>query len=302
MVPRSSRKLHFTLTTTITNMTLMAMSYEVVLVVLIPVSINIMPNFLLLALLSGIAVALVAGPLGAFAVWRRMAYFGDTLAHSALLGITFGLLLGVNLNVAVAVGCLLLALLLVALQHNRFIATDTLLGILSHSTLALGLVCVSMFSGTRIDLLAYLFGDILSVNRVDVITIWCVSVGVMAVLVWLWRPLLAITVHEELAQVEGISVARVRTALMLLMALVIAIAMKIVGVLLITALLIIPAAASRRLTQTPETMAICASLLGCLAVTMGLVASYYWDSPAGPSIVLSATLLFVLTLTKKQSM
>ncbi|RZA02642.1 MAG: zinc ABC transporter permease subunit ZnuB [Moraxellaceae bacterium] len=259
-----------------------------------------MADFLLYALLAGVAVALVAGPLGSFAVWRRMAYFGDTLAHSALLGITFGLLLGVNLNLAVAIGCLLLALILVAMQHNRFLATDTLLGILSHSTLALGLVCVSLFSGTRIDLLAYLFGDILSVNRLDLITIWLISLTVIGALIWLWRPLLAITVHEELAQVEGIPVNKVRTALMLLMALVIAIAMKVVGVLLITALLIIPAAASRRITHTPETMAMVASLLGSIAVILGLSASYFWDSPAGPSIVLAATLLFILTLSKKQ--
>ena len=259
-----------------------------------------MPDFLLYALLAGIAVALVAGPLGAFAVWRRMAYFGDTLAHSALLGVTFGLLLGINLNLAVAIGCLLLALLLVAMQNNRFLATDTLLGILSHSTLALGLVCVSLFSGTRIDLLAYLFGDILSVNLLDVATIWLISMSVIAAIIWLWRPLLAITVHEELAQVEGIPVAKVRTALMLLMALVIAIAMKVVGVLLITALLIIPAAASRRLTHTPESMAIVASLIGSSAVALGLLASFYIDSPAGPSIVLAATGLFVVTLCKKQ--
>jgi zinc transport system permease protein len=264
------------------------------------VSITTMADFLIYAVLAGLAVALVAGPLGSFAVWRRMAYFGDTLAHSALLGITFGLLLGVNLNLAVALGCLLLALILVAMQHNRFLATDTLLGILSHSTLALGLVCVSLFSGTRIDLMAYLFGDILSVTPVDLLSIWLVTLAVMAALVWLWRPLLAITVHEELAQVEGIPVNKVRTALMLLMALVIAIAMKVVGVLLITALLIIPAAASRRLTHTPEAMAVGASLIGALAVVLGLYASYRWDSPAGPSIVLAATGLFVVTLTRKQ--
>ena len=259
-----------------------------------------MPDFLLTALLAGIAVALVAGPLGAFAVWRRMAYFGDTLAHSALLGITFGLLIGINLNLAVAIGCLLLALILVAMQNNRFLATDTLLGILSHSTLALGLICVSLFSDTRIDLLAYLFGDILSVNGLDLATIWLTSCFVISVLIWLWRPLLAITVHEELAQVEGIPVNKVRTALMLLMALVIAIAMKVVGVLLITALLIIPAAASRRLTHSPEAMAMVASLLGAIAVGLGLYASYLWDSPAGPSIVLAAAALFALTLAKKQ--
>lgn len=259
-----------------------------------------MPEFILYALLSGLGVAVVAGPLGAFAVWRRMAYFGDTLAHSALLGVTFGLLLQINLSVAVALGCLLLALLLVALQQGRLLATDTLLGILSHSTLALGLVALSLFTDNRIDLLAYLFGDILSANLADVLTIWAISLLVGALLIWLWRPLLAITVHEELAQVEGVPTAAVRTALMLLMALVIAIAMKVVGALLITALLIIPAAASRRLTHTPERMAIGASLLGALSVAGGLTASFIWDTPAGPSIVLSAGLLFALSLLVRQ--
>lgn len=259
-----------------------------------------MPDFLLLALIAGLAVALVAGPLGAFAVWRRMAYFGDTLAHSALLGVTFGLLLDINLNLAVALGCLTLALILVGLQHKRFLATDTLLGILAHSTLALGLICVSLFTENRIDLLAYLFGDILSVSVSDVLTISIISFCVCIALIFLWRPLLSITVHEELALVEGVAVTAVRTALMLLMALVIAIAMKIVGVLLITALMIIPAAAARRLSRSPEAMAILASLLGCVAVILGLAASWFWDTPAGPSIVLAATGLFVLTLFKTQ--
>jgi len=259
-----------------------------------------MPDFLLFALLAGIGVALVAGPLGSFAVWRRMAYFGDTLAHSALLGIAFGLLLDINLSLAVTLGCLLLALLLVLLQQNRFIATDTLLGILSHSTLALGLVCVSMLGDTRIDLMAYLFGDLLSANLNDVITIYAVAAFVITSLLWLWKPLLAITVHEDLARVEGVPVTAVRTALMLLMALVIAIAMKVVGVLLITALLIIPAAASRRLSQTPEQMAIIASLIGCCSVLAGLAASFFWDTPAGPSVVLSASGFFLLSLLVKR--
>ena len=260
-----------------------------------------MPEFLLNALLGGIGVALVAGPLGAFAVWRRMAYFGDTLAHSALLGIAFGLFLDINLNVAVALGCLSLAIILVLLQQNRFLATDTLLGILSHSTLAIGLICVSVFGEGRIDLMAYLFGDLLTINNLDLVTIYGVSVLVIGLLVALWRPLLAITVHEELAQIEGVPVMAIQTLLMLIMALVIAIAMKVVGVLLITALLIIPAAASRRLTHTPEQMAIVASLLGCCAVVGGLGISFMWDTPAGPSVVLTASGIFTLSLLKKQS-
>ncbi|GAB2189730.1 zinc ABC transporter permease subunit ZnuB [Sessilibacter sp. MAH1] len=259
-----------------------------------------MPDFLILAILTGISVALVAGPLGCFIVWRKMAYFGDMLAHSALLGVSFGWLLSINLNLAVTCGCLLLALILVMLQQKRVLATDTLLGILSHSTLALGLVIANLQSSIRIDLSAYLFGDLLAVNLTDLLTISAVSAFVITALCFLWRKLLALTVDEDLAKVEGVNVFQVRTFLMLLMALVIAIAMKVVGVLLITALLIIPAAASRRLSKTPEQMAVLASLVGIVAVAGGLTASYWWDSPAGPSIVLSAAVLFGLSLFFRQ--
>ncbi|MDN3638139.1 zinc ABC transporter permease subunit ZnuB [Simiduia curdlanivorans] len=259
-----------------------------------------MPDFMVNAWLAGAAVAIVAGPLGSFAVWRRMAYFGDTLAHSALLGVVFGLVLDININIAVTLGCLILAVALVLLQQTRLLATDTLLGILSHSTLALGLVCIGLFGNTRVDLLAYLFGDLLTATPMDVITIALVAAVVLALVIGFWRSLISITVHEELARVEGVKVEAVRMLLMLAMALVIAIAMKVVGVLLITALLIIPAAAARRITHTPEHMAGVASLLGLVAVSSGLITSFFWDTPAGPSVVLSASTLFALTLLKPQ--
>lgn len=255
-----------------------------------------MPDFLLNALFVGLGIALVAGPLGSFAVWRKMAYFGDTLAHSALLGVAFGLILSININFAIVTGCLIIALVLVILQSNSDLASDTLLGILSHTTLAMGLVFVSVFGEGQMDLMGYLFGDLLAANQDDIILVSCVSAFVIAILLFLWKPLLSVTIHEELAKVDGIAVTAVRTTLMLLLALVIAIAMKAVGVLLITALLIIPAATSRRLTHTPEQMAIGASILGCIAVMGGLAASYQFDTPAGPSIVLSASVLFLLTL------
>ncbi|HEY7886343.1 MAG TPA: iron chelate uptake ABC transporter family permease subunit [Cellvibrionaceae bacterium] len=255
-----------------------------------------MPEFLLLALAAGIGVTLATGPLGCFAVWRRMAYFGDTMAHSALVGVTLGLLLDINLGLAVAFGCLLVALALVALQQNRQLATDTLLGILSHATLALGLVSIAVLVPGQVNLMSYLFGDILATNTADVVTIWLVSTVVLMVLAFLWRHLLAITVHEDLARVDGIPVAAVRTTLMLLMAVVIALTMKIVGVLLITALLIIPAATARRLAHTPEQMAVLSSLIGALCVIAGLTASFYWDWPAGPAIVIAATAAFLLSL------
>ena len=253
-----------------------------------------MPEFLLNALLAGLALALVAGPLGSFVVWRRMAYFGDTLSHAALLGVALGFLLDLSPTLAVTAGCLLLAVLLVTLQQRQPLASDTLLGILAPTTLSLGLVVLSFMHEVRIDLMGYLFGDLLAVSRSDLAWILGGSALVLALLLVLWRRLLAITVHEELARVEGLPVASLRLALMLLIAVVIAVAMKIVGVLLITSLLIIPAAAAQRHARTPEQMAVGASLLGMLAVCGGLALSWYQDTPAGPSIVVCAAVLFLL--------
>lgn len=259
-----------------------------------------MIDFLLYALLAGLGVAVVAGPLGCFVVWRRMAYFGDTLAHSALLGVALGVLLNIDLGIAVTAVCLLMALGLVALEQQGALALDTLLGILSHSALAAGLVVISLLSNVRVDLMSLLFGDLLSVTAADLWVIYAGASVAIVLLATLWKSLISITVEPELAAVEGINVARVRTALMLITALVIAIAMKIVGVLLITALLIIPAATARRISATPEAMAVIASLVAMVSVVSGLAASWYIDTPAGPSIVISATLLFCLSLSFKQ--
>lgn len=252
-----------------------------------------MADFLWRALLAGIGVALVAGPLGSFVVWRRMSYFGDTLAHSALLGIALGISLDANLNLAVIASCALLACLLVALQQRKVISTDTLLGILAHSSLSLGLIAISLLE-VRIDLLGYLFGDLLTVTGQELMWIYIGAGIILSLLLVFWRPLLAITVDEDLAQAEGYQVLWIRLLLMLLIAIVIAVAMKIVGVLLITALMVIPAATARRLTNSPESMAALSSLVGCGAVVIGLYSSLQWDTPTGPSIVVSATSLFLL--------
>ncbi len=253
-----------------------------------------MDDFLLRALLGGVGVALVAGPFGSFVVWRRLAYFGDTLSHSALLGVVLGFLFHFNLTLGVVVVCQILALLLFLLQRQKQIAGDTLLGILSHGALSLGLVLLALVETLRIDLLSYLFGDILAIGNADLAWIFGGGILALAALARLWRPLLAITVHEDLARVEGVPVAFVNWAFLAMMALVIALLMKVVGLLLVTSLLIIPAAAARRFATTPEGMALLAALCGCLAVVAGLTASYRWDTPAGPSIVVAAALLFVV--------
>lgn len=253
-------------------------------------------DFLWRALAAGVGVALVAGPLGCFIVWRRMAYFGDSLAHSALLGVALGLIFGLNLTLGVVVSSITLALLLVLLQRQRRLASDTLLGILSHAGLALSLVALSFFETLRIDLLSYLFGDVLAVTMIDLLWIYGGGLLALAVLAVIWRNLLAATIHEELALAEGVPVVAVRLCFVMLIALVIAIAMKVVGILLITALLIIPAAAARQFARTPEQMALLAAVVGAAAVVLGLMGSMRWDTPAGPSIVTGAVALFVLCL------
>ena len=253
-------------------------------------------DFFARALAGGIGIALATGPLGCFMVWRRMAYFGDSVAHSALLGVVLGIVLGIEPNAGIIIMCIALALLLHLLQQQRRLATDTLLGILAHGALALGLVGISFLEGVRVDLMSYLFGDILAVTGRDLLWIWGGGGAVLVATALIWRPLLAITVHEELARAEGVRVGLVRLVFTLLIALAVAIAMKIIGLILIVALLIIPAATARMLARSPEQMALLASLIGAAAVAGGLHASLAWDTPSGPSIVVAALALFTLGL------
>lgn len=257
-----------------------------------------MPDFLIYALISAFAIAIVAGPLGAFVIWKRLAYFGDTLAHGALLGVALGLFASINITLAITLCCTSIAAILLWLQRNPELGDDSILGILSHSALAAGLVSVS-FMGNSVDLFSYLFGDLLTSSAIDTTAIVVVCTVVLAVICFFWRSLLLSVIDTNLAKVEGIPVALMRAILLFAIAIVVAFAMRVVGVLLITAMLIIPAATSRRLTNSPETMAILASLIGCAAVASGIWASYWYATPAGPSIVLSASALFTLALLKK---
>jgi len=257
---------------------------------------TLLDDFLWRALLGGLGVALAAGPLGCFVVWRRMSYFGASIAHAALLGVALGFVLAINLTLGIALTGIAFAVAIVMLQRHTRLASDTLLGILAHAALAAGLIAMSFRQGLRVDLLGYLFGDILAVTPADLIWIWAGGGLALAVLAAIWRPLLAITVHEELARAEGIPVLAIQFVFALLLSIVIAVSMKIVGVLLIISLLIIPAAAARPFSRTPEQMALLAALFGAIAVAAGLGASYRWDTPSGPSVVMAAFAIFLITL------
>jgi zinc transport system permease protein len=252
-----------------------------------------MSDFVLRAGLAGIGLALLVGPLGTIIVWRRMAYFGDTLAHSALLGIGLGFLLGVEPGLGILATGLAMAILLTGLERRRAeLSRDTILGILAHGSLSLGLIVIAFQERLRVDLVSYLFGDILAVDTTDLAWIYGGGVVVLGLLALIWRPVLLATISPELAEVEGVKVRRVQLLLALLMAAVVALAMKLIGILLVTSLLIIPAAAARQIAHTPEQMAVLAGLIAALAAIGGLQASLLWDLPSGPAIVVAALVLF----------
>lgn len=242
--------------------------------------------FLLRALIAAIGVSMVAAPLGCLVVWRRMSYFGSTIAHAGLLGVAMGLALDIDLTLGVVVISLLIGGLLVGLGRQRLVPSDSLLGILSHAALAGGVVAASLLSGQRLDLMGYLFGDVLAVSGTDLV--WLAVGGgiVLAVVASLWRTLVAVAVHEDLAAAEGLPVARAEAALIIVLALTVAIAMKIVGVLLIVSFLVMPAAAARAFASTPEQMVLIAAVIGAVSSALGLAMSMSADVPGGPAIVL----------------
>ncbi|MFD1797706.1 iron chelate uptake ABC transporter family permease subunit [Paracoccus aurantiacus] len=258
-------------------------------------------DFLIRAGLAGLAVVLATGPLGCFVVWRRMAYFGDATAHAAILGVALSLGFGApvylgTLGVAVAMGWL------VAHLAGRGEAVDTALGVLAHGALAVGLVAASFVPGLRSNLEAWLFGDILMVQRADLIWVWGGATLVLAVLVWRWQGMVTATVNEELAMAAGINPARERLILTLAMAIIVAVAIRIVGALLVSALLVIPAASARSFARSPERMALLSTLIGAVSVACGLSASLFADTPAGPSIIAAAAAIFLFMLPFRRPM
>ncbi|MDQ7074699.1 MAG: iron chelate uptake ABC transporter family permease subunit [Gammaproteobacteria bacterium] len=254
-----------------------------------------MDDFIYRAILAGLLVAVVAGPMGCFVVWRRMAYFGEAISHSALLGIVLGFLMGLSPTFGVLLITVGLGLFLALLQRWQPLANDTLLGIFSHTSLSLGLVGLGFLENQQLDLYAFLFGDILSVTNEELWIMAGVSLLSLLVLAYLWQQLLAVTLHEELAQVEGVSLFRSHVVFVMLIAVLVAVALKVVGILLITSLLIIPSAAAQRLANSPEQMAFGSIVIGALSVLIGIQASLWWDSPTGPSIVVTASLFFLLS-------
>lgn len=243
--------------------------------------------FVLRALAAGIGLAIVAAPLGCIVVWRRMAYVGETLAQASLLGVALGLALSIDLTLSVIVAAVAASLLLTAFGRQKLLALDSVLGLMHHAALALGVVAIAMLKGPSIDLMSYLFGDVFAVTTSDLWWVYGGGAVVLALTLWLWKPLVRLSLHEDLATAEGIDPRLSRGMFDVLLAVTIAVAMKIVGILLVMAFLVVPAVAARPLSSTPERMAIIAAIVAALSVVAGLALSLYADAPGGPAIVLA---------------
>ena len=253
-------------------------------------------DFFIRALFAGIGVAFVTGPLGCFVVWRRLSYFGDTLAHSALLGVTIAFSLEFNIALSVFITSSVVALFLIQLQKKTNLPGDALLGLLAHSSLGVGLVVIGFLSFIRFDVMGLLFGDILAVNVNDLLVIWIGGALILIILKLIWKPLFASTVNYELAEAEGLNPERAKAIFTLLMAAIIAISIKMIGLLLITGMLIIPAAMARNVSNSPKGMIVFSVIGGLLSVFLGLFSSLNFNTPSGPSIIVAALLLFIISL------
>ena len=253
-------------------------------------------DFFIRALVAGLGVAFVTGPLGCFVVWRRLSYFGDTLAHSALLGVTIAFSLELNIALSVFIISSLIALILIQLQKKTNLPGDALLGLLAHSSLAVGLVVIGFLTFIRFDIMGLLFGDILAVTINDLYIIWIGGALILITLKIIWKSLFASTVNYELAEAEGLNPDRAKAVFTILRAAIIAISIKMVGLLLITGMLIIPAAMARNISTSPQGMVIYSILGGLLSVIIGLFSSLEFNTPSGPSIIAASLLLFILSL------
>ena len=253
-------------------------------------------DFFIRALIVGVGIAIVVGPLGCFVIWRRLSYFGDTLSHSALLGVTLAYSFSLNISLSVFIVSAVVALLLINLQKRTKLAGDSLLGLLAHSTLAIGLVLIGFLSYIRFDLMGLLFGDILAVTIEDIALVWVGGFVILGILYFIWKSLFSATVNYDLSAAEGMKPEVSNFIFTLLLAGVIALSIKMIGALLITGLLLIPAATARNISNSPNQMVFLATLVGIISVIAGLFTSLELNTSSGPTIIVVALILFIVSL------
>ncbi|KAE9517600.1 High-affinity zinc uptake system membrane protein ZnuB [Candidatus Liberibacter asiaticus] len=257
-------------------------------------------EFFIRALFSGIGIVLSTGPLGCFIIWQRIAYFGDTIAHSALLGVALSLIFQLPLTICIFMIATLTSLVLLQIQKNEALSSDAILGVITHSTISLALVILSFMKWVNTDLTSFLFGDILAVNTTDILLIWGIGFLNIMILFKIWKPLLATTVNYELAKAEGMQPEKIKLIFIMITSLMISVSIKFIGITLITSLLILPTVTARRFSTSPENMAILATIIGILGIIIGLYGSLIFDTPSGPSIIITSLVLVIVSFCYKK--
>jgi ABC-type Mn2+/Zn2+ transport system permease subunit len=254
--------------------------------------------FIQRALLASVMAGILCPFVGNFVVLRRMSFFSDAISHSAFAGIAVGAMLGADLSMSSVIVAILIALLIAFLSEKTTLSHDTVIGVAFSGAIATGMLVMGMLKGYRADLFAYLFGDILAITNNDLLLILAVTILTITSLLLFLKPFLQITFNRDLAKVEGINVRFFEYLLFLIIAVVITVSLKIVGIILVTSLLIVPAASAKNLASSMKRLFMLSSFFGVLAGIVGLIGSVYLDTPSGPTIVLVSIGIFFLTMFK----
>jgi zinc transport system permease protein len=253
-------------------------------------------DFLLRAVLAGLIMVVIAAPMGCLMVWQRLAFLSDTLGHAAVLGVGLGLMLQLEPIFGVLAVALVIVFSLSRVSSFNSALSETTLAIISHTGLAGGIILVGLLPGPAVNLEAILFGDLLATTSADLLNLLLTTVVLLVLLLRHWRAFVAVSVSREIAQAEGIEVRRIQFLMYIMIALLVAVMMKVMGVLLIAAMLVIPTTSARLFSRSPEQMVYISGLYGLFALGGGITSSFHFDWQTGPAIVVSATVLLLLTL------
>lgn len=257
-------------------------------------------DFLLRSLIAGVIMVVIAAPMGCLMVWQRLAFLGDTLGHAAVFGVALGLMLQLMPIVGVLAVALLIVFSLSRVSSFNTAMSETTLAIISHTGLAGGIILVGTLGAGRVNLESILFGDLLATTPTDLLGLLATTFVLLLLLLRYWRAFVAMSVSREIAQAEGIEVRRLQFLMYAMIALLVAVMMKVMGVLLIAAMLVIPTSSARLFSRGPEQMVAISALYGFAALGGGLTSSYHFDWQTGPAIVVCATALLLLTLAVRR--
>ncbi|MGB5330415.1 MAG: metal ABC transporter permease [Gammaproteobacteria bacterium] len=253
-------------------------------------------DFLVRSVIAGLIMVVIAAPMGCLMVWQRLAFLSDTLGHAAVMGVGLGLLLEVTPVFGVLAVALLIVFSLNRVNSFNSALSETTLAIISHTGLAGGIILVGLLPAQSVNLEAILFGDLLATTSADLTRLLITTVVLLLLLLHHWRSFVAVSVSREIAQAEGIEVRKVQFLMYIMIALLVAVMMKVMGVLLIAAMLVIPTTSARLFSRSPEQMVAVSALYGLGALVGGISSSFQFDWQTGPAIVVSATMLLLITL------